>query len=252
MRKKINVIILGGSGLIGQEIIEKFKKNNQRILNLDIKNKVPSFKNYFFETFDMSLDNLEINLKNVLKKYSTPTTYIDCSYIDKNLFKDLDFQNITKFKLNRVLNDWLSSSIVICSLILSQMKRVRIKGSVILTSSIYGIVSQDPNVYQNTNIKENIGYSLVKSSINHFVKNAATQYGQYNIRVNSICPGGIKNVNDKNFKIKNFKENYLKKVPLKRFSNPKEIANIYEFLSSEKSSYITGINLIADGGYTLT
>ena len=109
------------------------------------------------------------------------------------------------------------------------MKVIKKSSSVILTSSIYGVVAQDPNVYKKTKINENIGYSLVKAGINNFVKNAAAQYGNYNIRVNSICPGGILNKNDKNFKNKNFKRNYLKKVPIKRFGNPDEIANIYEF-----------------------
>ena len=252
MKKKIDIIILGGSGLLGLEIIKKFKKNKKKILNLDIKNKVPHFNNYFFEKFNMSSLDLEANLKKIIKKYSTPEIYIDCSYINRNLFNDISFKNISRSNLNCVLTDWLSPSIIICSLIMSQMKNVKKKASIILTSSIYGIVSQDPSVYKNTNIKENIGYSLVKSGINNFVKNAATQYGQFNIRVNSVCPGGIENKQDKNFKDKNFKKNYLKKVPMNRFSSPEEIANIYEFLSSEKSSYITGINLVADGGYTLT
>ena len=84
------------------------------------------------------------------------------------------------------------------------------------------------------------------------MKNAATKYGPYNIRVNSISPGGIINKYDKNFSNKIFKKNYLKKVPLKRFASADEIANIYEFIGSNNSSYITGFNLIADGGLTLT
>ncbi len=252
MKKKIHIIILGGSGLIGLKLINKFLKKNKKILNLDIRNINIKSRNYNYEKFDMTSKVLENNIKLILTKYTVPEIYIDCSYIDRNSFKDVNFKNLKKTKLNIVLNDWLSSSITICSYILSKMKVIKKSSSVILTSSIYGVVAQDPNVYKKTKINENIGYSLVKAGINNFVKNAAAQYGNYNIRVNSICPGGILSKNDKNFKNKNFKRNYLKKVPIKRFSNPDEIANIYEFLSSEKSSYITGINLVADGGYTLT
>ena len=101
-------------------------------------------------------------------------------------------------------------------------------------------------------ISENIAYSTVKSSILSFVKNAAVQYGAHGITINSVSPGGIINKKDKNFKNKFFVKNFLKKVPLNRFPNPKEIANIYEFLGSEKNTYITGMNIIADGGFTLT
>ena len=114
------------------------------------------------------------------------------------------------------------------------MKINKIKGKIILTSSIYGVVAQDPNLYENTQISENIAYSTVKSSILSFVKNAAVQYGAHGITINSVSPGGIINKKDKNFKNKFFVKNYLKKVPLNRFPNPKEIANIYEFLGSEK------------------
>ena len=251
-KNKVDIIILGGSGLLGKSIIKKFLLKKKKILNLDINNTINKSKYYFFESFDMTSEDLDLNLKKVFEFYSIPKIYIDCSYINRDLLKDIDFIKITKTKLNRVLNDWLSSSIVISSYILSKMKKNRIKSSVILTSSIYGVVAQDPNVYKNTNIKENIGYTLVKSGINNFVKNAATKYGPYNIRVNSISPGGIKNKYDKNFSNETFKKNYLKKVPLKRFANVDEIANIYEFIGSDNSSYITGVNLIADGGLTLT
>lgn len=251
-KNKVDIIILGGSGLLGKSIIKKFIVKKNRILNLDINNIKKKSKYYFFESFDMTSKDLDINLKKIFKFYSVPKIYIDCSYINRDLLIDIDFNKITKTKLNRVLNDWLSSSIIISSYILTKMKKSKIESSVILTSSIYGVVAQDPNVYKNTNIKENIGYTLVKSGINNFVKNAATIYGPYNIRVNSISPGGIKNKHDKNFNNKIFKKNYLKKVPLKRFANADEIANIYEFIGSNNSSYITGFNLIADGGFTLT
>lgn len=131
------------------------------------------------------------------------------------------------------------------------MLRHKIKGSIILTSSIYGVIAQDMNVYNKTNIVDNIPYTLVKSGINNFVKNAAAKYGKFNIRVNSICPGGIYNLNDQNFKNKNFVKNYISKVPLKRFAKPEDLTGAYRFLASEKSSYITGINLMVDGGYTI-
>ena len=82
------------------------------------------------------------------------------------------------------------------------MKINKIKGKIILTSSIYGVVAQDPNLYENTQISENIAYSTVKSSILSFVKNAAVQYGAHGITINSVSPGGIINKKDRNFKNK--------------------------------------------------
>ena len=250
--KKIDILILGGSGILGKEVIKKLLENNLSVLNLDIKKIKISSNKYNFIKFNLMSNNLVKNLKKLFKIYSVPKIFIDCSYLHKNIVKKSSFKNLKKSDFDKILKDWLSSELIVSNYILNSMKRRKIKGSVILTSSIYGVVAQDPNVYKNTGINESIAYSVIKSSINSFVKNAAVKYGQFGIRVNSICPGGIINNQDSNFKNKIFIKNYKNKVPLKRFAKASEIANIYEFLALEKSSYITGINLIADGGYTIT
>ena len=252
MKKKIDLVILGGSGLIGKEIINKFLSKNKLILNLDIKNNLKKNNNYFFKRFDMSAKNIEIQLNKIFKVYTHPKVFIDCSYIDKGYFKDTSIKKISRDKLDLILKKWLSSTVMISSYFLNNMKKNKIKGNVILSSSIYGLVAQDFNVYKGTKITDSIAYTLVKSGINNLVKNAAVSFGKFGIKVNSVCPGGIYSLKDKNFKNKNFVKNYLSKVPLKRFATSKDIANAYLFLSSDKSSYISGVNLPVDGGYTLT
>ena len=251
MKKKIDLVILGGSGLIGSEIIKKFLNENKSILNLDIINNLPSHDNYFFKKFDMTANKLKNNLENVFKIYTYPCIFIDCSYIDKVYFKNTSIEKITKNQLDLILKKWLSSTVIISSYILNNMKRKKIKGNVILTSSIYGIVAQDINVYKRTKIADNIAYTLVKSAVNNLVKNAAVRFGEFGIRVNSVSPGGVYSLKDKNFKNKIFTKNYLSKVPLKRFATSNDLANAYFFLASDESSYITGVNLLVDGGYTL-
>ena len=80
----------------------------------------------------------------------------------------------------------------------------------------------------------------------------ASYYGQYNIRVNTISPGGILGHSKATTKKQSstFIKNYKNKVPLKRLGNSTEIASTALFLSSDSSSYITGINLMVDGGWT--
>lgn len=250
-KQRIEIVVLGGSGLIGKAIIKEFLNKEKKILNLDLINKENNNNNYFFNKFDMTEKNLEKKLKNVFKNYSIPQVFIDCSYINRAFFKDTSIKKISKNNLDFILKNWLSSSVVISSYFLNNMKKNKIKGSVILTSSIYGIIAQDTNVYKQTNIVDNIAYTLVKSAVNNFVKNAAARYGEFEINVNSVCPGGIYSSKDKNFKNKNFKKNYLSKVPLKRFAKPGDLVGAYSFLASKKSSYITGVNLLVDGGYTL-
>lgn len=250
-KEKIEIVVMGGSGLIGKAIIKEFLKKNKKILNLDLINKQDISNNYFFSKFDMTETNIEKKLNNVFKNYHIPQVFIDCSYINRAFFKNISIKKISKNNLDYILKNWLSSSVIISSYFLNKMKKNKIRGSIILTSSIYGVIAQDMNVYKQTNIVDNIAYTLVKSAINNFVKNAAARYGEFKINVNSICPGGIYSSKDKNFKNKNFKKNYLSKVPLKRFAKPEDLVGAYSFLASKKSSYITGVNLLVDGGYTL-
>ena len=67
------------------------------------------------------------------------------------------------------------------------MKKIRTNGSLILFSSIYGMRGQDMSIYKNTEIKENIVYAVSKGGISNFVREAASYYGKYRIRVNAIC-----------------------------------------------------------------
>ena len=74
----------------------------------------------------------------------------------------------------------------------------------------------------------------------------ASYYGQYNIRVNSICPGGIFD-NQNNI----FVKQYINKTPLKRMGKADEIASSVLYLASDASSYVTGATIVVDGGWSV-
>lgn len=97
-------------------------------------------------------------------------------------------------------------------------------------------------------------YSLIKGGLNTFSKNMASYYGQYGIRINTIISGGIEGhiAGSKNKQSSRFKNNYSKKTFLKRLAKPQEIARGVVFLSLDKSSYITGSNLVIDAGWSAT
>ena len=128
-----------------------------------------------------------------------------------------------------------------------------IHGSIIQLSSMYGLVAQDNNLYKNTNISENMTYGIIKSSTIHFTKQMASYYGKYNIRVNNLVIGGIKGhiKGSKKKQDKSFLKKFTLKVPLKRMGAPQEIPSSVIFLASPASSYITGSNIVIDGGYSI-
>ena len=102
-------------------------------------------------------------------------------------------------------------------------------------------------------MKENMPYSMIKGGLVNLARQLASYYGRYGIRVNNICSGGISGhvAGKSNFQNKQFIKNYENKVPLKRLGDPGEVANIITFIASEASSYITGSNVLVDGGWTI-
>ena len=124
------------------------------------------------------------------------------------------------------------------------------KGSIINIASIYGLVSPDQNLYEYRRIKgENfykpVAYSVSKSGIINFTKYLAVYWAKKNIRVNTLTIGGVFNNQDGNF----LKE-YSSRIPIGKMADQHQYDGAVLFLASEASSYMTGSNLIIDGGWT--
>ncbi|MDU6158320.1 MAG: SDR family oxidoreductase [Acinetobacter sp.] len=101
---------------------------------------------------------------------------------------------------------------------------------------------------QQSRLKGNIGqvgYSSSKSALNGVIKSLALETARFNITVNNILPGFIESDMTENLASKSLLK---KKIPLRRFGKPEEIASITSFLLSPDSSYLTGQNLVVDGG----
>jgi NAD(P)-dependent dehydrogenase (short-subunit alcohol dehydrogenase family) len=133
------------------------------------------------------------------------------------------------------------------------MVKKNIKGSIINLNSIYGLLGQDLSIYEKTSMRENMPYSMIKGGLANLTRQMASYYGRFGVRVNGICSGGLKGhvAGKSNIQEKQFIKNYEKKVPLKRLGSPEEIANVVTFIASDASSYITGSNVLVDGGWTI-
>ncbi len=125
------------------------------------------------------------------------------------------------------------------------MRENNISGSIINIGSIYGVVSGDPRIYTDCDRKTTECYGASKAAVIHMTKYFAVHLSEYNIRVNCISPGGVYNNH-----AKDFTKNYSFRTPMGRMADESEIASSAIFLSSEESSYITGQNIIVDGGWT--
>lgn len=121
--------------------------------------------------------------------------------------------------------------------------------SIVNISSMYGIVSPDPNIYGDSGYDNPPNYGSGKAAIIQLTKYAACHLARDNIRVNAISPGPFprKKVQEN----VEFVRNLENKVPLRRIGQPHELKGAVIYLSSSASSYVTGHNLVVDGGWTV-
>ncbi len=252
--QKKKAFVLGGSGLIGKEITKGLQQLGATITVLDLKT-IPLERNINYEKFDLTSKNFEKNFLHIIKKNGCPEIFINAAYPKNSLWKKkstLDKINLKHFDQN--IRNWSNSHIWLSKLMAVCMKKNRIHGKIINIGSIYGVVSQNPELYKNIKNmnSNNIIYNFVKGGLQSFTKQLAVIFGKYNIRINTINSGGVLKI--KNSKIispsKKFIKRYSKNTPLKRMATAQEIASVALFLSSDASSYITGTNIMVDGGWT--
>ena len=123
------------------------------------------------------------------------------------------------------------------------MKKKATQGSIVNIGSIYGVVSSDPRIYTDCNRMNSECYSASKAGIIMLTRYFAAHLAKEGIRVNCISPGGIFNKQGDDFV-----DHYSQGVPMARMGTEDELSGAVVFLSSAESSYMTGQNLIIDGG----
>lgn len=247
------VFVVGGNGLLGNEISTLLVKNGARVVILDLKISKDLKNKIIFEKFDLAqIHKIKNRLQNLCNKYGCPDIFVNVAYPRTKSWKKCNYNELNVYNLEKNISIHLNSSIWSATNIARIMKAKKKNGSIIIVNSIYGIVGQDKNLYKGNDIQINPVYSSIKGGLLSFVKNLSSYYGDANIRVNSIICGGIQGhiAGTAQQQKKDFVKKFASKTLLKRMGLPKDIAPTVVFLASEDSSYITGSEIIVDGGYT--
>jgi len=117
-------------------------------------------------------------------------------------------------------------------------------GAIIFLSSIYGLVAPDMSLYAETNMVNPVGYGASKGGLLQLTRYLAALFGPH-IRVNAISPGGVWRRQPENFH-----RRYAERTPLKRMASEEDLKGAVAYLASDLSAYVTGHNLVVDGGWT--
>jgi len=247
------VFITGGYGTIGKAIVSAFIENGAKVFVGDLLKNKPNggiFARKYIKHIELDISS-EKSIRDAFGVFSSKgktglDVFINSAY-PRTSDWGLKLEEIPFRSFNKNLTDHLGGYCFTSKIAAEIMKKNGRGGVIINFASIYGVVAPDFSIYEGVpgGMTMPAAYAAIKGGIITFTKYLATYYGKYNIRANCISPGGVFNNQHPVFV-----KNYSKKVPLGKMAAPRDIAGGVLFLASEAASYITGHNLIIDGGFT--
>jgi len=269
LKNKI-VLILGGRGYLGRGFCQSFCEQNAFVISADLpkESKVASSSAFTEEFTNIQQLDVDVTNKNsveqlvslILAKYGRIDTLIYSITVKPYDFY-LPFTECSLEGWQSVIQSELDGLFLVSQEVGRSMEE-REQGNIIFISSIYGVVGNDQRLYKDSNLAElYVGneddkkrsqpyshsvYPVVKGGVISLTRYLAAYWGEKNIRVNCISPGGVYHDGEN----ETFVKKYSEKVPLGRKAEVKEVASSAVFLASDESSYITGQNIIVDGGWT--
>lgn len=241
------VIVTGGCGLIGREIVKELGQEGARVVNADIALETDAARGHF--ALDLS-DNASIDslVAFVKKNYGRIDALVNSAYPHTKDWSDYFFEDEPFEHFRRNVELQLDSVFYLNQQVARVMMEQK-SGSIVNFGSIYGIVGNDFTVYEEYGGTSTGAYCAIKGGVINFTRYLASYLGKWGIRVNCVSPGGVF---DRSSPEQNeiFIRNYTHKCPMKRMAEPEDIAPVAVFLVSDMARYVTGQNIAADGGWT--
>ncbi|MGE5411878.1 MAG: SDR family oxidoreductase [Clostridiales bacterium] len=236
------IVVTGGSGLIGKEIISDIYAKGGYAINADIL--VETDLSQGLIKIDVTDDgSIKMGLQKIFDTFGHIDGLVNNAY-PRTKDWGVKFEDIDPNSWRKNVDIQMNSYFVFCQTVLKYMSRQK-SGSIVNIASIYGVVGNDFTLYEEYGGTSPAAYSAIKGGIINFTRYLASYYGKHNIRINCVSPGGIFDNQHPSFV-----KRYEAKVPLRRMGNPGDIAPAVSFLLSQEAKYITGQNLIVDGGWT--
>ena len=259
---KLYSLITGSAGLLGKYHAEALLQLNLNIILTDIdrkgldvtfkhlKNLYPKKKIITFLLDVSSTKSIEktvkkLKMKNIIINNLINNATIDAKIKKKTTNKNNNFENFSLEVWNKEIKVGLTGAMLCSKIIGSEMVKNKIKGNIVNIASDLSVIAPNQNIYKskNGNFVKPVTYSVIKHGIVGLTKYLSTYWAEKNIKVNSLSPGSVLHEQPKEL------QNKLKKlIPMNRLAKKKEYMGAIKFLCSSDSDYMTGQNLVIDGG----
>lgn len=250
------VVYTGAAGLIGRHAVHLLVENGVRLIAVDpnYAKLLELSKNIYSKFPDNPIEihsNLDDQNPNSVENFFKSIVYIhgkiDCLVNSAyprtadwgSRFEDIPFESWRK-NVDTHLNSYFLMCQKVSDIFINQKF-----GNIVNFSSIYGIGGPDFTVYDGLPMTMPAAYAAIKGGISNLTKYMAAYLGPSGIRVNAICPGGILDHQDERFV-----ERYTHRTPMRRMASVDDVTKALIFLISDLSSYVSGVNLPVDGGWS--
>ncbi len=254
-------IVTGALGLIGKEHCKALSEAGANVVVADTDEKLCvefaktlSTKSIGFYIDVTNPDSLKQCRDKVLETFGHIDILVNNAAINDMFENPKAASEQSKFE-NYPLELWQKSvdvnltGVFLCTQIFGSQMAKQKSGSIINIASTYGITAPDQSLYKKEDGSQSFykppAYSATKGAVIMFTRYLAAYWGKDGVRVNTLSPGGVENSQD-DF----FIQKYSTKTPLGRMAKPDDYKGALVFLASDASSYMTGANLIVDGGWT--
>lgn len=256
------IILTGASGQLGSYYAQAFLDQGATVVSLDLERSESDLQTqklfphrYQFIKCDITAaQDVEMAFNLMMQKEIQPNVLVNNAGLDSPPDADAKengpFEQYPEDSWDKVMSVNLKGPFLLCQAFGRNLLKNHHSGSIINISSIYGMVSPDQSLYSYRRTKEEqffkpVAYSVSKSGIFNFTRYLAAYWADKSIRVNSLTIAGVFNFQDEKFL-----ENYCGRIPIGRMAQPEDYVGALIFLASEASNYMTGSNLVVDGGWT--
>ena len=259
-------VITGGAGLLGKEHAKALLELGQDVVIIDVNDwALRSATEYLRSEFPHSIieaiccditveDQIRSAVSQIVDRFRTIDILINNAAKNPVPTGNLDLAN-SEFE-NFELDSWNSEIAVgltgafLTSKYVSKIMRNNLSGIILNISSDLSVISPDQRIYldefDHQTFFKPVTYSVVKSGLIGFTRYLATYLAPFNIRVNALSPGGVEDGQSSTFI-----EKLTERIPMGRMAKKFEYRGAIQFLCSNQSSYMTGQNIIIDGGRTV-
>lgn len=257
-------VVTGGMGQLGRQYVLALSAAGARVVSIDVSDDAAQFEARSGVAADPArilllqadiLDRkaLEAALARIEAAWGTPHILVNNAALDSPpdapLSENGPFENYPEASWDRVMDVNAKGTMLCCQVFGGAMAKAG-RGSIINVGSIYGVVSPNQSIYEyrrqrGEDFYKPVAYAASKSAVYNLTRYLAVYWATKNVRVNTVTLAGVYNGQDQEFLT-----HYLPKVPMGRMAKPEEYNGAILFLASDASSYMTGSNLVVDGGWT--